>query len=161
MVVEDLLNSIQSAPVKEALKYWDTVRGSRSMPRREDLDLVDIPKLLVNVSIVDVVGGGDDFISRYIGRGISERQSLRTGERFTDLPVEQGRSLILGRYRKVISEKRPVLQTYVFTSSKGDRRKIEVLSCPLSDDGDEVNKIFTYGYDLGFAVLTEDGDTLI
>jgi hypothetical protein len=54
-----------------------------------------------------------------------------------------------------------VLQTYVFTSSKGDRRKIEVLSCPLSDDGEEVNKIFTYGYDLGFAVLTDDGNTLI
>lgn len=158
-----ILEAIQSDGLREALNYWERKRGDRAMPRRQDLDLTDIPVLLTRITIADVVDGGDDFVMRYVGRGISGNQVVLPGVSLLTLPLDQGRDLILVRYRHAVTEKRPVYQRYVFsTATTGDRRIIETVTCPLSDDGETVNKLFTCGHSLGFAESGQSmGDTLI
>src|SRR5579863_9702970 len=64
----------RSLPVlKETLAYWEAKRGSRRMPRRRDLDpLHDIPRLLPNVQLADVIDGGRRFRMRVVGSRIVE-----------------------------------------------------------------------------------------
>lgn len=147
-----ILDAIQSDELREALLYWQSRRGDRAMPRRSDLELVDLPRLLTDITIVDVVDGGADFLMRYVGRRLSGLQVVKAGTSCLLIPPEQGRDFILKRYNIALTEKRPVYQLYVYKdATKGDRRVVETISCPLSEDGVIVDKLFTCGHGLGLA----------
>lgn len=158
-----ILEAIESDGLREALSYWESKRGERAMPSRQDLDLTDIPGLLTSITIADVVDGGGDFVMRYVGRSISGNQLVQPGVSLLTLPQDQGRDFILVRFRRAVAERRPVYQRYVFSNATtGDRRVLETVTCPLSDDGETVNKLFTCGNSLGFAESGRPtGDTLI
>lgn len=158
-----IFEAIQSERLRTALNYWESKRGERSVPRRSDLELTDIPGLLVNITIADVVDNGADFVMRYVGRGLSGNQAVQPGSSILAMPPEQGRDLILERFRRVLTERRPVYQRYVFSNATtGDHRIVEAVSCPLSDDGETINKLFTCGEGCGLAPFGEiPGDTLI
>ena len=53
--------------VRAIYHYWDDKRNGRLMPRRADLDPVDIPKLLPDIGLVDVVPDERQYVYRLIG----------------------------------------------------------------------------------------------
>jgi hypothetical protein len=163
MNTTEILEAIRSDELREALRYWESRKGDRAMPAREDLDLTDLPRLLTDITIADVVDGGADYLLRYVGRHLSGLQQVQPGVSCLSIPPEQGRDFILKRYGRAVAEKRPVYQLYVYDTASGSGRRVaETLTCPLSDDGVTVNKLFTCGHGLGFAGFDQpDGDTLI
>ena len=53
--------------VRAIYRYWDGKRNGRLMPSRADLDPVDIPKLLPDICLVDVVPDARRYVYRLIG----------------------------------------------------------------------------------------------
>src|SRR5579864_7045143 len=61
--------------LQQAFDYWQSKRAGRLMPRRADLDPVDIPKLLPHIMLTDVVGPGR-YRYRLIGTEIEQAQGM-------------------------------------------------------------------------------------
>lgn len=140
---------IQSAVVREGFRYWCEIRGNRELPRRADLDPIDIPKLLTSVTLIDVSYEPFDFRYRLLGGDIVRDQDVRVGESVRNLPTEYGRDIICERYRRSVVERRPVLQTYEAVTRRGQTVRIEALTCPLSDDARVVNMLVSFGTRVG------------
>tara|TARA_R110002096_G_scaffold227478_1_gene416854 strand:+ start:65 stop:556 length:492 start_codon:yes stop_codon:yes gene_type:complete len=162
MQIDDLLQKIVSPNVRAALQFWEQSRGEKELPSRSEINLIEIPSLLLGLTLVDVINAGQDYRLRYVGRNIINNQVLKIGQLQSEMPEQQGQTMIKKRYNRVVEERRPVFQRYVYISIQGDKRLIEAVSCPLSDDGETINKLFCYGEDLGFAGSSEKfGDTLM
>ncbi len=52
--------------------YWQDKRGDADLPRKVAIDPTEIPELLGNIVLFEVVGGGADFRCRVIGDVIEE-----------------------------------------------------------------------------------------
>ena len=162
MQINELLQKITSPNVRTALQFWEQSRGCKEVPARSDINLIEIPSLLLGLTLVDVIEGGKDYRLRYVGRNIINNQVLKVGQLQSDMPPQQGQAMIKRRYTCVVEERRPVFQRYVYTSIQGDKRLIEAISCPLSDDGETINKLFCFGEDMGFHSSSEKcDDTLV
>ena len=162
MQIDEILQRIVSSNVRTALQFWEQSRGGKEIPARSDINLIEIPSLLLGLTLVDVIDGGKDYRLRYVGRNIINNQILKVGQLQSEMPAQQGQEIIKGRYSRVVEQRRPVFQRYVYTSIQGDKRLIEAISCPLSDDGETINKLFCFGEDMGFASSSEKfDDTLI
>lgn len=129
--------------IAQAQSYWDRIRGGRRMPRRADLDPVEIPRLLPFVMLVDVLAGPLDFRFRLIGTAINAIIARNyVGRRFSELPHMVKGNAIWAEYEAVVSHGRPssAVLNYVGT----DRYVQGVRHClmPLSNDDRAVNMIF-------------------
>ncbi len=136
---------IRSAIVRQGFRYWCDRRGNRELPRRADLDPIDIPKLLTSVTLIDVSYDPFDFRYRLVGGNVVRDQAIRVGGSIRDLPAEYGRDGICERYRRSVAERRPVLQTYETLTRRGQTVRIEALTCPLSDDEQVINMLVSFG----------------
>src|SRR5690348_15047812 len=68
-----------------APSYWERIRGSRAMPRRCDIDPLDIPRLLPFVRLVDVLENPRAFRFRLVGTEIDAITAVRLrGQRFSE-----------------------------------------------------------------------------
>jgi hypothetical protein len=129
--------------IDQARSYWERIRGSRNMPRRVDLDPVDIPRLLPFVMLVDVLTEPLDFRFRLIGSAIQAIVARNyVGRRFSELPHMARGNLIWAEYEAVVSQQRPVAAILDYVGS--DRYVQGVRHClmPLSNDDRAVNMIF-------------------
>ena len=72
--------------VRAIYRYWDGKRNGRLMPSRAYLDPVDIPKLLPDICLVDVVPDA----RRYVYRLIGTNECAMRGRDPTGLPVGDG-----------------------------------------------------------------------
>ncbi|HVJ41102.1 MAG TPA: PAS domain-containing protein [Dongiaceae bacterium] len=129
-----------------ALRYWKSLGGNR-LPSRRDIDPVDIPELLQNVMLLDVLDGGADFRYRLAGTAI---------ERNFGAPIK---GLSLAAIVKAFPSIAPVLDVKkhcVATASPhacdaavfthfGTRKQVYCFAMPLSEDGTHVSQIFAIG----------------
>jgi hypothetical protein len=129
--------------IDQARAYWERVRGTRAMPRRSDLDPVDIPRLLPFVMLVDVLADPLDFRFRLIGSAIQAIIARNyVGRRFSELPHMVKGNMIWAEYETVVSRHRPVAAILDYVGV--DRYVQGVRHClmPLSKDDRDVNMIF-------------------
>lgn len=118
-------------------EYWSGIaRVQGRVPRRADMDPVDIPKLLANIWIVDFDWGTLRFRYRVIGTAVTRARNSDLTGGYVDEEVADLRHTALGReLERVVRECRPVW-------SKGpppprvrpdhDVVEIERLSLPLA-----------------------------
>jgi hypothetical protein len=139
-----MTSPITNELVAEAHRYWTRIAGARPMPRRADLDPLDIPKLLPHVMLVDVVG--ERYRYRLIGTANDEEHGVSVTGRYLDevLPGADYRAHILGLYDECARERRPLYAEIVYLSQgRGNvERHLKVLFLPLSEDGETVSQIF-------------------
>lgn len=129
-----------------ALSYWQAIKDDR-LPSRLDIDPVDIPDLLPNVMLLDVLDGGRDFRYRLAGTAV---------ERNFGAPIK---GLSLASIVEAFPSIKPVLEVKrgcVATASPyacdaamfthfGTKKQVYCFAMPLSDDGVTVSQIFTIG----------------
>lgn len=114
------------------------------MPRRADIDPLDFPWALGNVSLFEVHRQGDGSV-RYRCRltGIHVVQRLRydmTGKWLNDLPEAQYRARISECYAEVLERRAPQVEALGMVID--DRRhSYEILRMPLSEDGEDIDMI--------------------
>lgn len=131
-------------PINQAgLDYWLSKRGGRSMPSREDLDPVEIPRLLPNILLLDVTHEPLDFCYRLIGTTIEHHlhRSL-LGQRMSDIPHQQPGSVIWATLEGVVENKLPISSSIPYVGPHRHYSDSEDLIMPLSNDDVTVSMLF-------------------
>ncbi|HXC28690.1 MAG TPA: PAS domain-containing protein [Stellaceae bacterium] len=135
-----------------ALSYWTGKRSGRSMPRKRDIDPIEIPpKILPNLQIIDAIDGGARFRYRLIGTALVEAYGRDFSGRIVDELFPDGRlDFVQSLYRSVCTSKAPIFSRNKYHTP----RDVDLFSMriymPLSEDGVAVQHIlgvmrFEYG----------------
>jgi hypothetical protein len=136
--------SFDDPRVESAYAYWRAKARGRRMPCRSDIDPTEIPKLLRDIMLVDVLPEGR-YRYRLIGTGNTEAHGFSATGRFLDevLPGPQYKAHVLALYDECVRQRRALYSECLFLSARLDPvRHTKVLFMPLSDDGEQVNMVF-------------------
>lgn len=133
--------------IAAAYSYWLGSAGGRAMPRRADIDPAEIPKLLRDMMLVDVLPQGDHryrYRYRLIGTANAEAHGVYAKGRYLDevLPGDDYKAHVLRLYDECVRERRALYSECLFLSPEGaPARHTKVLFMPLSEDGSSVNMV--------------------
>jgi hypothetical protein len=124
--------------------YWRRIApGPGVLPGRQHLDPVDIPKLLPNVWLLDVVGTPPRFRTRLVGTALRRAGiPLRPGV-FIDDPVPpEHRETMLSRIREITASRQPQWRRgRPFLPHATEVFEIERIFLPLAADGTNVDML--------------------
>jgi len=138
-----------ASPFREFREYWTSKCAGRAMPRRADVDPLELPRpYMPYLSIIEVLPDTDDFRFRVIGTGITERlgrdSTGRTVREVYAAADRESREWMLEAYQAVVTHKRPVLKRGTLRMVQKDFVDFEALHLPLSEDGERVSMLFGY-----------------
>jgi len=141
------LGDVESDIVRDAISYWQDLRGSRRFPRRDEIQPRDIRGLLRHICLLKVVDGGADYEYRVIGDAhvIAYGFSMQ-GKRLSEFdqysPGHHG-SVLKRLYDRVVRKGEPYALRGWIERSESQRRYIysESLFAPLGD-GTDVDHVF-------------------
>ena len=123
-----------------ALAYWREKRGSRSMPRRRDIDPVEVPTLLPHLQLIEIVAGGR-FRYRLIGTALVEAFGRDYTGQYPDVLFDGQRGKITEVYSAVRDAKQPLFLRSRYLTTKEIDLVANRLYVPLSEDDSHVNMI--------------------
>lgn len=112
------------------------------MPRRADIDPIEIPSLLPHVSLISVEHTPFRLFYRLIGTHITEAVGRdSTGRYFGEVYEGEILTNMVRRFSTVVQSKTPArfMARAIFAGK--DYRHYETVHLPLSDDGQTVNMI--------------------
>ena len=129
--------------LRHLLAYWEDKRQARTMPRRADIDPMELgKKLLPFIALTDVVDGGKRFRFRLCGTGLASLAGLDLTGRYIDElnPNRAYADYISDLYRRAVDRKRPVYSETEYAAARtAPARRTMRLICPLSDDDESVD----------------------
>jgi hypothetical protein len=132
-----------SAALCDLLGYWQQKCAGRAMPRRADIDPVEIPSHLGDVFMLDVLQDGADFRYRLIGTRIVHGMGRdATGRTVSELYRRQPdvAAKLCALFSRPVIEKRPIFaRGRIFWNPARDVRHFEAAYLPLAEDGEKVN----------------------
>ena len=131
--------------VRAIYRYWDSKRNGRLMPRRADLDPLDIPRFLPDICLVDVVPDARKYVYRLIGTN----EAAMRGRDPTGLPVGEGyfgtsKESVFLNYDAVTRTRAPRLDRDPSVTSDNRFIQHESIFLPLSEDGENVTMILVF-----------------
>src|ERR1044072_3402441 len=85
---------LADAYLRRALAYWQRKCGERHMPRRADIDPIEIPELLPFIRLVDVVAPGQ-YRYRVVG---TEVEQMHGGLKFNGRFVHEALPPVLAEH---------------------------------------------------------------
>jgi len=130
--------------LKPAYDYWRSKRGNRTIPRRSDIEPTEIPRLLPNIQITELVAGGKRIRYRLAGSAIVEAYgSELKGKYFDEVFMGERLRFAEENYRVMCERKRPVLVVNHYHSARNVALVCHRLIMPLSEDGETVNQCLT------------------
>jgi len=137
-----------SDPILSALRaYWEMLRGERSMPRRDELDLAALgASILPHMAILELVPQAGVTRFRFIlcGEAITRSAGSDLTGRFVHelSPNRRYADYVDSIYRRCVAMRRPVYSETAYLSADGTSHRLaRRLLCPLSDDGVKVRQI--------------------
>lgn len=121
------------------LDYWERKRGSRAMPRRADIDPLDMPaRLLPHVQLIE--RGGLRF--RLVGTAVVDALGKDpTGRSLEDAFAGPERDFLERFFGAVLRAKRPVVGRSWLRKARGPDLGAAWLATPLSEDGRDANML--------------------
>jgi hypothetical protein len=142
---EELLQSATGG-VAQVFRYWDRVRGDRTMPSAADIDFLELRPWLPGIVMIEVADGSErELIYRVVGeRAVRLRGYDPTG--MTVAKAGFGRSIayVLANYGIVIDRQIPLYGWNEAGQSDGRSRVSGSLLLPLSADGRKVDRVLVY-----------------
>ncbi len=66
------LDQIRDAELRELYDYWLAQHRDGRLPRRSDIDPLEVPRLLKSLALLEVVGDAEDFVFVLAGSRIEE-----------------------------------------------------------------------------------------
>jgi hypothetical protein len=125
-------------------RYWSKKKCGQKLPRRKDIDPLEMKPWLPGLVLVDVAPPRN-MIYRVVGTAVCQHRGFDP----TGRPVEEGlygnvRDEILENYRIAIDEKSIVFDYDSTPSRSGMAREIGTLFLPLSSAGERVDQILIY-----------------
>src|SRR5713101_1716095 len=141
---EPITAPFTDARLQEAYDYWRGKAGRRTLPRRADIDPTEIPKLLPDVMLVELLPP-HRYRYRLIGTANAEAHGINATGRFLDevLPGPGYKAHVIRLYDECVETRRPLYSECLFIPPGGraPERHTKVLFLPLSEDGERVNQV--------------------
>lgn len=135
-----------SDSVQQLYRYWRSKCDGDRLPRRRDIDPVEIPRFLSQLTIVEVVPDERRYVYRLVGTTEVEiRGRDPTGKSVLDGFFGPSAEDALGCYDTVVATRRPHYDPTPYVTPDGRYSDDETLFLPLSEDGESVSRILVYG----------------
>jgi hypothetical protein len=138
---------IRSASVLAGYDYWlgkQRALGDPDMlPARRDLDpVLDVPRLLPQLMLMDVLGDPLDFRYRLVGSALRRHMAEDwTGRCLSDIPFQRAGSTVWDNNLRVLKERRPLLARPPYIGPHKDFLFVESVILPLAGDGQSVDML--------------------
>lgn len=125
--------------------YWDGKRGDRLMPRRADIDPVEMRGLVTNVMLYDVVTPGSVYRIRLVGQAIVDFVGVNTtGQLAQHTMPPDAAQRIIEILTSVTTKRAPRFRAgHAYWHKDKSYRKFEGCFLPLSADGEAVDMILS------------------
>lgn len=135
------LDEVESPILRRFFQYYLEKRGDRLFPARADLDPVDFPYALGDITLVNVHYSPLNFSFRLDGSRHVERFGFDlTGRSLDDFPFPEMRQVIFDTYKDVV-DYRESRRYFRDLQSDGRWFRYETLLLPLSSDGTVIDMI--------------------
>ena len=137
---------IEHPGLRALYEYWERCRPVDGLPGRQHLDPLDIPGLLPNLLLIDVLSS-DNFRYRLVGTALSRRVGRdTTGLSIVEAYPDDDWEEIHPDYLYVLDKQKPCLRWTAVTDSRGKSQAYQRLLLPLAGDGRNVDMILAAAY---------------
>jgi hypothetical protein len=142
MTFSTQISDVGSAMVRRLHDYWQSKRDGRAMPRRQDIDPVDLKELLPYLIVGDFEPEPFRVRYRLVGTGLAEIHGLDfTGMYLDQLDFSERNGEDWQAINRVIFERCvPIYGKSAVGCADGREIAFEFATFPLSDDGAVVNR---------------------
>jgi hypothetical protein len=126
----------------EFVRYWESKRRDGRLPRRADIDPVELKPFLGNIFMLDVVGEPRRFRYRLVGTKIVDYVARDSTGKFQEeaySPAQAAENNAM--YRWICKNKQPLRNYGVINWVRREFLKYEIANMPLAADGETVNII--------------------
>jgi len=129
-----------STRVQALYEYWVRLRGDRPMPRRQEIDPVDIWSLLPYVHLSEWHPNPDGIFFRIAGTELVATAGHEFRGRWLSeiIPTEHDREKIMSLYYRVVATRIPIFGRTDSSTLRLGVEFFEWVLCPLSEDGKTV-----------------------
>ncbi len=127
------------------LDYWKRIKGERLMPKRDDFDPIDLPKVIPFLSLEDVLYDPIRFRVRLVG---GETSSARNSKgKFLD--EFEGTEEIIAMLKQMLERKAPYYYVSAINWDERSYKTYSSLIVPFSEDGERVTLAMACHHTLG------------
>jgi hypothetical protein len=151
-------SEIEDAELQELYHYWRRKHRGDRLPRRADIDPIEIPGLLKNIAILEVSDEAEDFVFALAGSRIEEvhGRALK-GVSLRQLQAEFEVSPSVRRYHDAVNSREPQFQRASLKEFGKAHWSCRRLILPLSSDGERIDALLMGAV---FSLVTDsDHDT--
>lgn len=125
---------------RQLLAYWNSRRGDREFPGRQDVDPSALTAILPHLLLVNVAYNPLDFAYRLIGTTVVARSARDyTGMRLMELPSQSKPSEIWTLYETAVVERRPAQKRIPYLRIEG--KFVEMQALPLASDSATIDML--------------------
>jgi hypothetical protein len=127
--------------------YWlgkqRALGDTEMLPARRDLDpVIDIPRLVPHLMLMDVQADPLDFRYRLVGSALRRHMSQDwTGRFLSDIPFQRAGSMVWDNNVRVLSDRRPLLARPPYIGPHKDFLFVESVILPLAGDGQTIDML--------------------
>ncbi len=114
--------------------YWDKVRGGRSFPSEQEIDLADIKDIWDHCFLIQLKKSGETVDYRYIYIGESIKEAYGddlTGQSVYSKLVSAEAAAVVSKFHKVLDTLSPVFDESEFVNLQGNTIKYRQCLLPL------------------------------
>jgi hypothetical protein len=142
--------------VQAITDYWRSIHPDEGLPGRQHFDPIQIPRLVANIRLVDVVGDPPRFRMRMTGTRLTEFfGGGGTGQWLDEIHKNFSRTPTFESYMRVVETRLPNWRRGKCELRASNNRVLyERVQIPFASDGIHVDMILIYG------VFGRDGETL-
>ncbi len=133
-------DEIESAAIRALFNYWRSKCPEGGIPRRADIDPVEIPRLMPNLLIVNIEYEPFRVKYRLVGTRIVEMTGFEfTGKYLDEIALEDFEGPFQECYQTACETKSPIITRIKWRLSPDIVAEYDVCFLPLSDDGETAN----------------------
>ncbi|MEQ8268164.1 MAG: PAS domain-containing protein [Parvibaculum sp.] len=138
------LKELREPLCRDMLAYWNEIRGTRAMPRPEEIDPVKFARHMPNLLMLQVNWQPFDLTYRLLGGDVVNAHGANfRGRRVLDSPSHTGRfsEVLFSFYKFVAEAKRPYAVCGTMEYAAKGFVEVEGVYLPLSLDGSRTDRI--------------------
>ncbi len=134
-------NTIHHPLLRDLYDYWESLRGTRALPRRADFDPFRLTRLLPSLIVNEVErgpGGRLRFYIRLEGEAVVQARGRSARGRYLDEPgvVVLG-SGVIEAYERIVADRRPWYSEGTFRPDASRSGSLHRLALPFAGDDPE------------------------
>ena len=150
--VDGTADDCLSPVTRKLVAYWNGKRpAAGGLPKRSDIELMDLYDIASHLVVKDVVGNGEAFINRFWGTDVTEALGFDgTGMSVSDYRPATMRDAVTKRYRHIVETGRSSMARGNLSTMPGKEHiPFELVHLPLAGRTDRVEHIIS-AYHFGF-----------